>query len=50
MSIKVIDSPVENNGMGKSAREEITTFQLNTEYTVYNLYSFYFNELRKGTA
>lgn len=39
MSIKVIDSAVESNRMGKSAREEITTFQLNTEYTVYNFHS-----------
>lgn len=51
MSIKVIvESAVENNRMGKSAGEEITTFQFNTEYTVYSLYSFYFNELSKGTA
>lgn len=41
MSIKVIESAVKSNRMGRSAREEITTFQLNTEYTVYTFHSIF---------
>lgn len=41
MSIKVTDSAVESNRMGKSAREEVTTFQLNAEYTIYNFHSVF---------
>lgn len=41
MSIKVTDSAVESNRMGKSAREEITTFQLNAEYTICNFHSVF---------
>lgn len=41
MSTKVINSAVESNRMGKSAREEITTFQLNAEYIIYNFHSVF---------
>lgn len=38
---KVTNSAVESNRMGKSAREEITTFQLNAEYIIYNFHSVF---------
>lgn len=47
MSIKIIDSVVESSRMGKSAREEITTFQLNAEYTVYSFHSVFISMSRE---